>query len=124
VKLKHSTKVNDFYPWIRGQLVEIDDPDKAWDFLNIAIMNGTISPGKAQKMFDRRFPPEVLENWRLFLLQTAVAMDPELENLKKEAQEARIQAIKNLGFSPEEFEAEMERLVAQKKVAEAAPSES
>lgn len=123
MKVKHSTMVNDFYPWIRGQLVEIDDPDKAWDFLNIAIMNKTITPGKAQKMFDKRFPPEALENWRKFLIQTAMEIDPELEKMKKEAQEARIQAIKNLGFSPEEFEKEMERLAKERDAQEVKSTE-
>ena len=119
-KLKPETRVKEFYPWIRGQLCEIDDPDRAWDFLNIAIANGTLTPGKAQKMFDKRFPPEVLENWRKFLIETAVGMDPELEKMKRDAQEARKEAIKRLGFSPEEFEKEMERrrIEASKEVRE------
>jgi hypothetical protein len=117
MKVKHKTQVEDFYPWIRGQLVEIDDPDKAWDFLNIAIMNGTITPGKAQKMFDRRFPAEALENWRKFLVQTAMETDPELAKLKAETLAKREEAIKNLGFTPEEFEKEMERRLLEKNAA-------
>lgn len=105
-----------FYPWIRGQLCEIDDPDRAWDFLNIAIMNGVITERKAQKIFDKRFPKEALDDWRKFLVQTAVGNgDPILEEEKKKAIENRRKAIADLGFDQEAFERKLEEMKAQQK---------
>lgn len=115
IKIDDKTRVQEFYPMIRGQLCEIDDPDMAWDFLNIAIENGVITPRKAQKMFDRRFPKETLDAWREFLVRKASELDPEIERIKKEAQERRIEAIKNLGFDPASFERKLEQMVMEKK---------
>jgi len=112
VKIKHSTKVNDFYPVIRQKLNEIDDPDVAWDFLNICIANGALSKGKAQKFFDARFPKEVLDLFRAEILKR-VAGESEFEKVKREAIAERRKAIEAMGLNPEAFEKEMDQLMLE-----------
>jgi hypothetical protein len=107
-------RVDEIYPHIRQQIQDTDDPDKAYDFLNIAIMNGMITAGKAQKIFNKRFPKEALQDWLKFIAQKAVELDPEMQAARDKAIADRIEAIKNLGLSPEEFEKQMaERLASE-----------
>lgn len=113
-KVKDKDRVELFYPWIRGQLCEIDDPDFAWDFMNICIANGVISERKAQRMFDKRFPKESLDDWRKFLAKTAIEGESPFEKEKQEAIARRQEVMQKLGFDGAKFEKELERMVKER----------
>ena len=110
----HKIRTEEIYPEIRGFLMETDDPDRAFDFMNMCIMAKAITPGKAKKMFERRFPKETLDDYRKSLVQGSMT-DPDLEKMKQAAIQKRIDAIKALGFDVDEFEKQMEEKVTSKE---------
>ena len=116
--IKHKDRVELFYPWIRGKLCEIEDPQEAGFFLAICLGNGTITAGKAQKMYERRFPRETLEAYEL-AVEKALAEETPLDKLKREAIAKRKEVLKEKGIDPDAFELEMEELLRNKDQEEA-----
>lgn len=116
-RLPHKILVEEFYPWIRGQLMETDDPDRAYDFMNLCIMHNLITPGKADKMFKRRFPDETLAEYDRFLAKALMDKGDENAKLTNEAIKRREEAIRNLGYDPVEFERKMEEMVKERGLA-------
>jgi len=112
-KFKPHERIDIVYPEIRQVLVDTDDPDVAYEWLAYCIHAGMITAGKAQKMFDRRYPKDVQRFFREKVVES-LTKETEGERLKREAIENRIETIKNLGLSPEEFEKQMEELVLSK----------
>lgn len=114
-KFTHQQRVEIVYPELRGKLMETEDPDIAFEWLAYCIQAGMITAGKAQKIFDRRFPKETTQFFKEKVVEYAVK-ETEGERLKREAVANRQQAIKNLGFEPEAFEKQMEEKVRQASV--------
>lgn len=112
--IKHKDRVELFYPWIRGKLCEIEDPNEAGMFLAVCLTSGTITAGKAQKMYERRFPKETLEAYEMAVERTMAEETP-MDKLKREAINKRKDALLELGIDLESFEKEMEEIILQKK---------
>ena len=110
-KFKPHERIEYVYPAIREKLNELEDPDLAFEWLAYCIHSGMITAGKAQKMFDLRFPKETQDFFKERVVEAIADAAKETQRLKEEAIKKRVEAMENLGLDPQKFEKEMEALV-------------
>ena len=62
------------------QVVEIEDIDDTYMVLEMAVQNKIITAGRAQKLFDKKYPKELTADMKQELEKAQAIKHPEVEN--------------------------------------------